>query len=433
MERLKKYVQSPLWRNPWVIFFPFFIFYLVLIFVFREKNMSGDTGRYLIYAENLIQGFYAFEGTKYLWNGPGYPLLLAPLLALGAPLFLMACLNAVFHYLSVVFLYKTIYRHADTSIALFFSFFWALYYPVYESLIAVLTESFTIFLVTMIAYYSSSYFSEGISGSNSRSKYLWILGGLLGYLALTKIIFGYVLLTMLLLVGLYWLISKDRVNSLRAASVIGVAFLVCLPYLVYTYQLTGRTFYWGNSGGLSLYWMSSPYPKEYGDWQAPQFNAEWQLRDIEAIKANHIADFAALDASALNEVHRDDRLKEMAVQNILQNPKKFFINWVANLNRMLFGLPYSYQLENLKFLKYLPPNLPLLTLMLYSFLILLLNFKAIPFELHFLLLMVLIYLSASSLLSAYPRMFHIILPILLFWVAYSISRTVRFRFFIEGE
>lgn len=431
--RWRQLLQQSIGRNPWLVFLPFLVFFLLLIFLFPGERMRGDTGRYLIYAENLLRGSYAFEDTKYLWNGPGYPLLLVPLVAVGAPLLAPAMLNAVFHYLSVVFLFKTVRRHTKFSNALFFSLSWALYYPVYEALVSVLTETFTIFLVTMIVYFSDRYFSADPAGKKERRRLLWILGGLTGYLALTKIIFGYVLAGALVVVGLYWLLGREKENARRAASVLGIAFLVCLPYLFYTYQLTGRLFYWGNSGGLSLYWMSTPHANEYGDWQNPEFHGNWRLRDIEAIKANHQADFEALDAAGLDAVQRDDRLKEMALRNIRNHPEEYLVNWVANVNRLLFGMPYSFQLESLKFLKYLPPNLPLVTLMIYSLFVLALNFRRTPFGLRFVLLLAVIYLFLSSLVSAYPRMLYVINPVLFFWIAYSIGKTARFRFFLPAE
>ncbi len=45
-----------------------------------------------------------------------------------------------------------------------------------------------------------------------------------------------------------------------------MALIWCVPYLLMTYSLTGKPFYWGSSGGLSLYWMSTPYDTEMGDW-----------------------------------------------------------------------------------------------------------------------------------------------------------------------
>src|SRR5690349_1086566 len=51
--------------------------------VWRIAHLSagapvGDEWRYLYYADNLLHGFYSPHDRVFLWNGPGYPLLLAP-------------------------------------------------------------------------------------------------------------------------------------------------------------------------------------------------------------------------------------------------------------------------------------------------------------------------------------------------------------------
>lgn len=76
------------------------------------------------------------------------------------------------------------------------------------------------------------------------------------------------------------------ISALYLSLVCGLALLICSPYLVYTYALTGKIFYWGNSGGLSLYWMSSPHPQEFGDWHNPQ-----TLSEIPELETNHGALF----------------------------------------------------------------------------------------------------------------------------------------------
>ncbi len=52
----------------------------------------------------------------------------------------------------------------------------------------------------------------------------------------------------------------------KAFQVTLLAFLFTVPWLIYTYSLTGRVFYWSNSGGANLYWMSSSATGEWGDW-----------------------------------------------------------------------------------------------------------------------------------------------------------------------
>jgi hypothetical protein len=83
----------------------------------------------------------------------------------------------------------------------------------------------------------------------------------------------------------------------------------CVPYLLYTHSLTGRTFYWGTNGGMSLYWISTPYPSELGSW--------FSVTDVKEKPelAPHREFFAKLEQ--LSDVERDDALKKQAVYNII--------------------------------------------------------------------------------------------------------------------
>ena len=78
-------------------------------------------------------------------------------------------------------------------------------------------------------------------------------------------LFGYVVGAAILIYLVASIIYRKR-WALRALAVASIALAVCVPYLYRNYSLTGRVFYWAQSGGLSLYWMSSPMGEEYGDW-----------------------------------------------------------------------------------------------------------------------------------------------------------------------
>ena len=41
---------------------------------------------------------------------------------------------------------------------------------------------------------------------------------------------------------------------------------------MYTYSITGKFFFMADSGGSSLYSMSSPFENEHGDWFSPDIN-----------------------------------------------------------------------------------------------------------------------------------------------------------------
>src|SRR5215467_7456599 len=94
-------------KNPYLIFLPFLIFYIAYVIYFITDGVSGDQPRYLMYADNLIHGFYSPPELD-LRNGPGYPIILVPFVALHLPFVSMTILNAFLHYLSIVFLFKAL-------------------------------------------------------------------------------------------------------------------------------------------------------------------------------------------------------------------------------------------------------------------------------------------------------------------------------------
>ena len=90
-------------KNPFLLFLPFLILYITLVFIFPTSGAAGDENRYLMFANNLIHGFYSPSALNIdLGNSPGYPIILMPFIALHFPLICIALLNAVLYYLSTV-------------------------------------------------------------------------------------------------------------------------------------------------------------------------------------------------------------------------------------------------------------------------------------------------------------------------------------------
>jgi len=141
-----------------------------------------------------------------------------------------------------------------------------------------------------------------------RRLHLAVASLYLAYLALTKVFFGYVIAVaaILCLGALLW----RRAPELRSAlAIFLVALIWCVPYLWYTHSLTGRIFYWGTSGGLSLYCMSTPYPNELGSW----FSAQDVKENPEL--APHREFFAKLEG--LSDVEHDDELKKQGKRPVV--------------------------------------------------------------------------------------------------------------------
>jgi hypothetical protein len=84
------------------------LFYIVVTAVSHPPGLIWDEARYLDYARNITQGFYAEPENPDFVNGPGYPLVLAALLKLNAPLFLMRQLNALFMALAAWFSHRAV-------------------------------------------------------------------------------------------------------------------------------------------------------------------------------------------------------------------------------------------------------------------------------------------------------------------------------------
>ena len=255
-------------ERPFLLFLPFLFLYLTYVLLKPTQGNEADEGRYLLFVQNLMQGFYSPQAPNInLWNGPGYPLFILPIIASGLPLIAVTMANAVMHYLSVVFLYKSLRHWVSFPLAFGFSLFWACYINAFQNMPLVATETFTMLLVTLLLYFLVRIWAKPSPSADFTG--LLPAGLVLGFIVLTKIIFGYVLLFLLAVGFALTFFARKNIHYRIVRNLAVVAMLVNIPYLMYTYGLTGNLFYWGNSGGQSLYWMSTPYADEYGDWKGP--------------------------------------------------------------------------------------------------------------------------------------------------------------------
>jgi hypothetical protein len=274
----------------------------------------------------------------------------------------------------------------------------------------VFTETLTSLLVVLIAY--------KITNSKKKIDYVFI-GLLLGFLALVKIIFGYVILFCLCLFSIIYLLKKSN-DYLKFAFVFIVAFFATLPYLFYTYNLTGRLFYWGNSGGMSLYWMSTPIETEYGDWNDATFSAYCNYDTTMPCNAKYFAKGHQADYDSiykLKGILRDDAFKEKAIQNIKKYPVKYIKNIFANAGRLFFGIPNSYNFIRFQHLWRIIPNAFVFCMFLLSIVLGIRKFSKINSVIYFLLAILFAYLGLTLLVSAQQRQLYVVLPIIILWFA----------------
>jgi len=411
-------------RNPYLLFSPFLLLYAAIIWV-RHSPFTLDGGRYYWYAQNLLRGEYAPPGPDlFLWNGPGYPLFLAPLLALDVPIRALTLINALFLYGSVVLVYLTLRRLVDARWALVTAVCWGLYFITYQILPSLMTETPVCFLGAALAYSLVRLYQDG------QRRLLLLAGFLIGYIALTKVLFGYVLLLMLGGNGLLWLLYRRNRSYQLSRLVLLVAFATTSPYLLYTYRLTGKPLYWGNSGGMSLYWMTTPQADEYGEWFDEELNFAFQSPfpaadslNNKLLKANHTADYREI--YRYRGLARDDAFKRLAMRNIKAHPKKFLENCFNNLGRLFFNYPYSYRFQDPGLLKKMMVNAIFFTFFLISLIPTALYWRRLAYPVRFLLLFCLLYIGGSMLASAYQRLFYVIVPMLMVWITYVLYGTLR--------
>ncbi|WP_299284902.1 glycosyltransferase family 39 protein [uncultured Mucilaginibacter sp.] len=393
---------------------PFLLLYLAICVVLAPHNFVDDEERYIRFARNILHGFYSPPLPNIdLWNGPGYPLVVAPFLLLKLPLMIIRILNALMMYASLVLVYKTIRLYASQKTALVCAILLGLYFPVYEKIPLVLTECLTWFLISLIGYL---FFKIGKEKKLS-SKTIWLCAIAIAFLTMTKVVFGYVIIAMLFISLILFLLPKFRSSAKKFTYVFALSFLLCVPYLVYTYSVTHKPFYWTNSGGWSLYNMSAPYPNDWGDWKDnPQMlqNPNYKVFVDSVLK--------------LPPLERDAIYKTKAIENIKHYPKKYMLNCVANLGRMFFSYPFTNMEQDVKTYFTIIPNMFVLVFMVITLGLGIFHYKKLPQEIILLLLFILIYLAGSTLVSAFRRMFYITMPFWTVFIAYVLTNIVSIKF-----
>ncbi len=255
-------------------FLPLLAIYIVVFPVFSTPGKMGDEIRHIKYADNLTHEFYTNSDNPDIGNGPGYPLVLSLLVLIESPYSIIKLLNIAFIIGAVVYFYGTLVIYISQIPAIVSCYLFGLYPPLLKWMIYMYSESLSVFLICGLLYH----FIKLNRQTSNRYLHLTLSAFFLGFLASTKVIFGYVILTTAIFYLLYYLFKRSR-NTRNGLSVLTGGFIVCIPFLFYTYTLTGKMFYWRTQGGEILYWHSSPYPYEYGDWISSNVTLDGEKQD----------------------------------------------------------------------------------------------------------------------------------------------------------
>ena len=223
-----------------------------------SPNWVADEGRYVQFADSLRQGGYALADDDYLCNGPGYPLVLAGWSEARLPLKWARFGNIGFLFATVVFFAHFMALYVPRRWALGTAWLLGLYVPLYRSLGLLMTESLAMCMVCGL------FFAAGLALRTGSRKAILCAGLFFAWLALTKVFFGWVLLGGLVFYVPASFLVREPGPFRRMAAIYLIGLLAASPYLVYTYHVSGKIFYWSSAGGRQLYLLSTPYDEELG-------------------------------------------------------------------------------------------------------------------------------------------------------------------------
>lgn len=398
----------------WLSFLPLLILYVIIVLQFSPSELIGDEPRHIVYANNLANGYYTETDNPSLRNGPGYPLVILLPVIFNASYDVIRCFNIPFLLFAVVFLYKVLRYYLSPKKSLILCYFFGLYLPILKSMTTIFSESFALFLVCGFLCYFLKFNKE----TNKKKLSMIISASFLGVLILTKVIFGYVILTAVLfyLIGIILKRSDQKRNILLV--LIG-SFLFAIPYLLYTYSVTTKSFLWGTQGGEILYWRSTPFENEYGNW----ISMEDVLGNKKPELYKNHGDFIK-SLVPLSYVERDERFKEKAIENMKEYPFKYLKNTGASAFRLFFNYPYSYTPQKMSSYFYIIPNMFLVIFLVLTTYLLLRKRSRVPLEIQFLGFMALIFVGGLILLDGRVRHLIPIIPVFLICITFGVSKFV---------
>ena len=391
-------------RRELALLLPLLALYVAAWAFFPER--PDDEASYVVLAQRLTEGSYvsgnddaildADPASPDLWFGPGLPALLAPLVAVDAPLSILRLTSAFVLFGAVLLMYVLARERWGPRVGLVAAYALGLYVPFVGLLSNLHSEVLAVLFVVVGML--------GLARYMVRGGLAWLaLGGVgLAGLALTRVAYGWVLTVALVLLAVWWLVRRSGAVG-RAAAVFALALALCMPWLAYTYSKTDRLVVWGNSGSLSLYWMASPFDGDLGDWhQAHLVFTDPDLRP-------HRPFFESLRGLDLAEQNAE--IEHEALGNIAHHPGAYAENIVANVSRMLFNSPYSRTQQQTNDVFYALPNALLLGAVVLCALVLLPRRRRLPPETGVFALLAATAFALHALVSAYPRMLAPIVPL----------------------
>lgn len=409
-------------------FLPLLGLYIILVFVFSSNELTGDEYRHVRYATNLTQGFYTSSDNPDFRNGPGYPLVLAPFIALKTGPLVPRLLNAIFVFAGILFFFKTLDRYTTRRNAMIAAYMLGLYPPLMRWMVLLYSEALSFMLICCFMYQLCRLYQV----QNLHWKNLGLASFFLGFLILTKAIFFHVMVVSIIFTGILIVFSKNRRNEKKALLILAGSMIVVSPFLFYSYSLTGKMFVVGTGGGELLYHRSTPYENELGNWFAADDILEVgndtqeqpdTYKSLSKLSANHRDVY--LRYASLSAIEQDSAFTAQALANMKKYPVKYLKNTVSNIGRFLFNFPHSYKNENMGTFLYVIPNMFVLVLFILILYPAFLARRNIPFEIKAQLLFFSIYCGGMLVLAAKARYFIMVIPSLILTVTFVYTNVLR--------
>lgn len=388
--------------------------YLIAIAFLSPSELVGDEPRYQWYAQNLVEGSYVPADRPDFSHGPGYPVLLAPFVALDAPWWMPRLLNAFFLGGALWFFYQTARRFVSPR----WSLIGAVVMGLNPVLLRYLHHAKPEVLCVLFACAFVWAMSHVLESTKMEWRWIAVAAGSLFALMMTQVLFGYAVTAALVAILAYCFLRDRKDRMWQAVAPLSVALALCMPYLAYTYHHTGEVFKWSTTEGENWYWMTSPHEGEWGTWVALE-----ELKARPEMAANHEA-FAA-SVGALPYAQQPRAWREEAMANLREHPEAFAKNVAANGSRMLFAFPRSYYYERLTTLCWIVPGMFMVFLGALALYPTKKVWYQIPTYIKVYGLIGLFYAGACLFVPAEPRMLLPVVPAALLWMTFIYGRIIK--------
>lgn len=379
----------------------------------QPDKLMWDEPRYLEYATNLSHGFYVTDDNPEFVNGPGYPLVLLPFVASGAPLVLARMLNALLVAAAAWLLWAAVLPYAGKKWAAAAALFMVLHPSLARMSPFLMTEPLAMCCLCGFVFF----FCKALHSPRRSWPLCAAAAFALGWLTLTRVLFGHVTMaTAVAILALFIFCKALRPSLKRALLILGLAFAMCVPYLAYTQAKTGKFMAWSTNGGELLYWITSHNEGENGHW----FSHDDVMSRPEL--KPHVEFYRSIQDKSILE--KEKAYSDKAKEHFQSDPKRVAFNWVCNVCRFFFGFPRSFQHEEVITVALVAFNGLLVLAVLIALSVTVIRPSSLPAELWVLAIFACFYMGGSTVASSLPRYFLLVVPIWLLIAAVAFRRRI---------